>query len=187
MGILSSIGQRFMTGALLLGGRVRGVRVFFKWDRALVARGCFILRSSGLRSARARGRAGFFFELVLALVARGGFYSFGQMALRSARARGRAGFFFKLVLALVARGWFFLLVKWLCAPRGCACGVGLVFSFGQMALRSARVRLRRGAGFFFRSNGLRSAQARGREGCFESPLPTSGLHSPRNELRAARP
>ncbi len=32
-----------------------------------------------------------------------------------------------------------------------------------------------------------SARARGREGCFESPLPTSGLHSPRNELRAARP
>ena len=41
--------------------------------------------------------------------------------------------------------------------------------------------------FFFRSNGLRSARARGREGCFDSPLPTSGLHSPRNELRAARP
>ena len=59
-----------------------------------------------LRSARASGRAGFFFKLVLALVARGGFYSFGQMALRSARARGRAGFFFKLVLALVARGSF---------------------------------------------------------------------------------
>ena len=44
---------------------------------------------------------------------------------------------------------------------------GSFFSCGQMALRSAR--------------------ARGREGCFESPLPTSGLHSPRNELRAARP
>ena len=41
--------------------------------------------------------------------------------------------------------------------------------------------------FFFWSSGLRSARARGREGCFESPLPTSGLHSPRNELRAARP
>ena len=27
-----------------------------------------------------------------------------------------------------------------CAPRGCACGVGQVFSFGQMALRSARAR-----------------------------------------------
>ena len=40
------------------------------------------------------------------------------MALRSARARGGAGFFFKLVLAPVARGMFFLLVKWLCAPRG---------------------------------------------------------------------
>ena len=45
----------------------------------------------------------------------------------------------------------------------------------------------RGGCFFFRSNGLRSARARGREGCFDSPLPTSGLHSPRNELRAARP
>ena len=49
---------------------------------------------------------------------RGAGFSFGQMALRSARARGRAGFFFKPVLALVARGCFFLLVKWLCAPRG---------------------------------------------------------------------
>ena len=65
--------------------------------------------------------------------ARGGFYSFGQMALRSARARGRAGFFFELILALVARGSFFLSVKWLCAPRGCACGAGRVFFFGQMA------------------------------------------------------
>ena len=45
----------------------------------------------------------------------------------------------------------------------------------------------RGLSFFFWSSGLRSAQARGREGCFDSPLPTSGLHSPRNELRAARP
>ena len=69
--------------------------------------------------------------------------------------------------APAAWGRFSLSVKWLCAPRGRACGVGQVFSFGQMALRSAR--------------------ARGREGCFESPLPTSGLHSPRNELRAARP
>ena len=33
-----------------------------------------------MRSARARGRAGFFFKLVLALVARGGFFSFGQVA-----------------------------------------------------------------------------------------------------------
>ena len=34
----------------------------------------FLFRSSGLRSARARDRAGFFFELVLALVARGWFF-----------------------------------------------------------------------------------------------------------------
>jgi len=40
------------------------------------------------------------------------------MALRSARGRGRAGFFFELVLAPTARGRFFLVVKWLCAPRG---------------------------------------------------------------------
>ena len=52
-------------------------------------------------------------------------FSFGQMALRSARARDRAGFFFKLVLALAARGWFFLLVKWLCAPRGPEIGRGV--------------------------------------------------------------
>ena len=50
--------------------------------------------------------------------ARGGFYSFGQMALRSARAKGRAGFFFKLVLAPVARGMFSLLVKWLALRAG---------------------------------------------------------------------
>ena len=77
--------------------------------------------------------------------ARGGFYSFGQVALRSARARGRAGFFFKLVLALVARGRFFLLVKWLALRAGQSAGLvfslswfsrlcaGLVFYFGQMA------------------------------------------------------
>ena len=41
--------------------------------------------------------------------------------------------------------------------------------------------------FFFRSSGLRSARARGREGCFDSPLPTSGLHSPHNELRGCWP
>ena len=53
MGILSSIGQRFMTGFLLLGGC--GGR-FARWWRG----GCFFLRSSGLRSARARGRGGVF-------------------------------------------------------------------------------------------------------------------------------
>ena len=92
---------------------------FFKLVLALVARGWFFLLVKWLCAPRRpEAELVFFFKLVLALVARGGFYSFGQMALRSARARGRAGFFFKLVLALVARGWFFLLVKWLCAPRG---------------------------------------------------------------------
>ena len=46
-------------------------------------------------------------------------------------------------------------------------GAGRVFSDGQMAMRSAR--------------------ARGGEGCFDSPLPTSGLRPPRNEKGAARP
>ena len=34
---------------------------------------------------------------------------------------------------------------------------------------SGRARWWRGLSFFFRSNGLRSARARGREGCFDSP------------------
>ena len=111
--------------------------------------------------------------------ARGGFYSFGQVACAPRGPERRAGFFFEQVRALVARGMFSLLVKWLCAPRGPE--AELVFSLSWFS------RWWRGAGFLFRSNGLRSARARGREGCFESPLPTSGLHSPRNELRAARP
>ena len=188
-------------------GLVFSLSWFSRWWRGAG----FFFRSNGLRSARARGRESFFFKLVLALVARGMFYLtvkwlcaprgpevglvfslswfsrrwrgagffFRSNGLRSARARGRESFFFKLVLALVARGMFYLTVKWLCAPRGPE--VGLVFSLSWFSRRW------RGAGFFFRSNGLRSARARGREGCFESPLPTSGLHSPRNELRAARP
>ena len=62
--------------------------------------------------------------------ARGGFYSFGQMALRSARARGRAVF----SLSWFSRRW-------------------------------------RGAGFFFRSNGfaLRAGQRQG--GVFRIPPP----------------
>ena len=106
---------------------------------------------------------------------------------------------------------FSLLVKRLCALRGAEVelvfslswfsrwwrGADFILSVKWLALRAGQ----RQAGFFFEqvlalvargmfffwSNGLRSARARGREGCFESPLPTSGLHSPRNELRAARP
>ena len=78
-------------------------------------------------------------------MARGRFYSFGQMALRSARARGRAGFFFEQVRALVARGMFSLLVKRLALRAGQSAGLvfslswfsrwwrGGCFSFGQMA------------------------------------------------------
>ena len=85
------------------------------------------------------------------------------MALRSARARGRAGFFFELVLAPVARGRFFLLVKWLCAPRGPE--AELVFSLSWFSRRW------RGAGFFFWSNGfaLRAGQRQG--GVFRIPPP----------------
>ena len=50
-------------------------------------------------------RAGFFFELVLALVARGMFYlTVKWLALRAG--------------APVARGWFFLSVKWLALRAG---------------------------------------------------------------------
>ena len=71
--------------------------------------------------------------------ARGGFYSFGQMALRSARARGGAGFFFKLVLALVARGRFFLLVKWLALRAGAPVARGrFSFSVKRLALRAGQ-------------------------------------------------
>ena len=77
------------------------------WRLRASARGGFYsFGQMALRSARASGRAGFFFKLVLALVARGMFF-FRSNGLRSARARGRAGFFFKLVLAPVARGSFF--------------------------------------------------------------------------------
>ena len=80
-------------------------------------------RSKGFALRAGQRQSWFFFKLVLAPVARGSFFSFGQMAMRSARARGRAGFFFKLVLALVARGMFF---------------------FRSNGLRSARARGREG-------------------------------------------
>ena len=49
----------------------------------------FFFWSSGLRSARARGRAGFFFKLVLALVARGRFFLLvKRLALRAGQRQG---------------------------------------------------------------------------------------------------
>ena len=70
-----------------------------------------------LRSARARGGAGFFFELVLALVARGQFFLLVKwLALRAGQRQ--SCFFFELVLALVARGMFYLTVKWLALRVG---------------------------------------------------------------------
>jgi len=64
------------------------------------ARGQFSLSVKWLCAPRGpERRAGFFFELVLALAARG-------------------RFFFKLVLALVARGRFSFSVKWLALRAG---------------------------------------------------------------------
>ena len=51
-------------------GLVFSLSWFSRWWRGAG----FFFWSNGLRSARARGRAGFFFKLVLALVARGIFY-----------------------------------------------------------------------------------------------------------------
>ena len=49
----------------------------------------FFFRSNGLRSARARGRADFFFKLVLAPVARGRFsFSVKWLALRAGQRQG---------------------------------------------------------------------------------------------------
>ena len=78
----------------------------------------FIFGQMALRSARARGRAGFFFKLVLVLVARGWFFLLVKwLALRAGQSAGLV-FFFELVLALVAREMFFLLVKWLALRAG---------------------------------------------------------------------
>ena len=57
-----------------------------------------------------------------------GSFSFERLhaPVRGVRAMLQQGlFFFKRVLALVARGRFFLLVKWLCAPRGPEVGRGV--------------------------------------------------------------
>ena len=83
-----------------------------------------------MRSARARGRAGFFFKLVLALVARGWFFLLVKwLALRAGQSAGLVFSFGQMA----------------CAPRGPEVGLvfslswfarwwrGAVFSFGQMA------------------------------------------------------
>ena len=104
-----------------------------------------------LRSARARGRAGFFFKLVLAPVARI-WVSFSVKWLCAPRGpERRAGFFFELVLALVARGMFFFRSNGLRSAR--ASGRAGFFFKLVLAL------VARGM-FFFRSNGfaLRAGQ-----------------------------
>ena len=54
-----------------------------------MARGMFSFGQIALRSARARGRAGFFFKLVLALVARGRFFLLVKwLALRAGQRQG---------------------------------------------------------------------------------------------------
>ena len=70
-------------------------------------------------------RAGFFFELVLALVARGWFFLLVKWLCAPRGPEAGLVFFFKLVLALVARGGFYFMVKWLCAPRGPEVGRGV--------------------------------------------------------------
>ncbi|MBD8927763.1 MAG: hypothetical protein EGQ85_03935 [Faecalibacterium prausnitzii] len=52
---------------------------------------------------------------------------------------------------------------------------------GRFGMRSA------GKVFACRKRAKTLRWARGREGCSDSPLPTSGLHPPRNGPRAARP
>ena len=111
-----------------------------------------------LRSARARGRAGFFFELVRALVARG-MFSLSVKWLCAPR-----GPEVELVFSLswFSRWWrgtgFFFWSNGFALRAGQS--AGLVFSSSWFS------RWWRGAGFFFRSNGLRSARARGGAGFF---------------------
>ena len=66
-------------------------------------------------------------------------FSVKWLALRAGQS-AELVFFFKLVRALVARGGFFLLVKWLCAPRGRAGGAGRVLFFRSngFALRAGQ-------------------------------------------------
>ena len=84
----------------------------------------FFFWSSGLRSARARGRAGFFFKLVRAPVAR---IWVSLLVKRLALRAGGAGLVFSL--SWFSRRWrgadFILSVKWLCAPRGPEVGRGV--------------------------------------------------------------
>ena len=64
-------------------GLVFSLSWFSRWWRGAV----FSFGQMALRSARARGRAGFFFELVLALVARGRFFLLvKQLALRAGQS-----------------------------------------------------------------------------------------------------
>ena len=77
----------------------------------------FFFWSSGLRSARARGRAGFFFEQVRALVARGMFSLLvKRLALRAGQS---AGLVFSLSwFSRWWRGGCFSFGQMACAPRG---------------------------------------------------------------------
>ena len=77
--------QQGLFGAFVEACRGNG---FSRWWRGAG----FLFRSNGLRSARARGRAGFSLSW-FSRWWRGAVFSFGQMALRSARARGREGCF----------------------------------------------------------------------------------------------
>ena len=71
---------------------ISSCRSLFYFQAAARAGGAGLIFSFGqmaLRSARARGRAGFFFKLVLALVARGRFFLLVKwLALRAGQRQG---------------------------------------------------------------------------------------------------
>ena len=75
----------FQVAVVLFCGEKENQRFFSRRWRG----GCFSFGQMALRSARARGRAGFFFKLVLAPVARGGFsFSVKWLALRAGQRQG---------------------------------------------------------------------------------------------------
>jgi len=98
--------------------------------RAPAQGGFYSFGQMALRSARASGRAGFFFELVLALVARGGFFLLVKwLALRAGQ---RQSWFFSLSwFSRRWRGGCFSFGQMACAPRGSA--AELVFSLSRFS------------------------------------------------------
>ena len=85
--------------------------------------------------------------------------------------------------------WAFLAENYFLLQISQPCGAGL-FAFSQKKLLLVQRAVAWDRLHSFYKNHRRRGTlrwARGREGCFESPLPASGLHPPRNEKGAARP